>query len=109
MSNPNELAGCHFGLCGHRFPAEVISQAVWLHFLLPLSLRMVEAILAAGGILSYETVRHWARKFGQEFASSIAEARNLPRRAIGQAGMVLDMLVQIRRDKRAARASCASC
>jgi putative transposase len=26
----------------HRFPAEVISYAVWLYFRFPLSLRMVE-------------------------------------------------------------------
>ena len=49
---------------GHRFPAEVISQAVWLYFRFPLSLRMVEEMLAARGIIvSHETVRQWARKF----------------------------------------------
>ena len=43
---------------GHRFPAEVISQAVWLYFRFPLSLRMVEEMLAARGIIvSHETVR----------------------------------------------------
>ena len=36
---------------GHRFPAEVISHAVWLYFRFPLSLRMVEEMLAAQGIL----------------------------------------------------------
>ncbi len=36
---------------GYRFPAEVISQAVWLYFRFPLSLRMVEEMLAARGIL----------------------------------------------------------
>jgi hypothetical protein len=35
---------------GYRFPAEVISQAVWLYFRFPLSLRMVEEMLAARGI-----------------------------------------------------------
>jgi hypothetical protein len=46
----------------HRFPAEVISHAVWLYFRLPLSLRMVEEMLAARGILvSHETVRQGAR------------------------------------------------
>ena len=34
---------------GYRFPAEVISQAVWLYFRFPLSLRMVEEMLAARG------------------------------------------------------------
>lgn len=43
---------------GHRFPAEVIGQAVWLYFRFPLSLRMVEDLLAARGIVvSHETVR----------------------------------------------------
>src|ERR687886_908698 len=109
---------------GHRFPAEVISHAVWLYFRLPLSLRMVEEMLAARGIVvSREPVRQWALKFGQDFANRIR--RRLPRagdkwhmdevaigiagvqhwlwRAVDQAGMVLDVLVQRRRDERAAR------
>ena len=108
---------------GHRFPPEVISHAVWLYFRFPLSLRMVEEMLAARGILvSHETVRQWARKFGQEFANQIR--RRLPCagdkwhldevclmiggkkhwlwRAVDQNGFVLDVLVQSRRDKRAA-------
>src|SRR3712207_4900877 len=109
---------------GYRFPAEVISQAVWLYFRFPLSLRMVEEMLAARGIVvSHETVRQWALRFGQDFANRIR--RRLPRagdkwhldevvikiagvkhwlwRAVDQAGMVLDVLVQRRRDKRAAK------
>jgi putative transposase len=108
---------------GYRFPAEVISQAVWLYFRFPLSLRMVEEMLAARGIVvSHETVRRWALKFGQTFANRIR--RRLARagdkwhldevairiagvkhwlwRAVDQTGMVLDVLVQGRRDKRAA-------
>ncbi len=43
---------------GYRFPAEVISRAVWLYFRFPLSLRMVDELLTARGIIvSYETVR----------------------------------------------------
>ncbi len=46
---------------GYRFPAEVISHAVWLRFRFPLSLRMVHELLATRGIIvSYETVRQWA-------------------------------------------------
>src|SRR3712207_2259873 len=109
---------------GYRFPAEVISQAVWLYFRFPLGLRMVEEMLAARGlIVSHETVRRWALKFGQEFADRIR--RRLPRagdkwhldevavkiagvrhwlwRAVDQAGMVLDVLAQSRRDERAAK------
>jgi hypothetical protein len=41
----------------HRFPPEVISYAVWLYFRFPLSLRMVEEMLAARSIcVTYETV-----------------------------------------------------
>jgi putative transposase len=109
---------------GHRFPPEVISHAVWLYFRFPLSLRMVEEMLAARGItVSHETVRQWALKFGQGFANEIR--RRLPRpgdkwhldeveiriagkkhwlwRAVDQDGLVLDVLVQSRRDKRAAK------
>jgi putative transposase len=65
---------------GHRFPAEVISQAVWLYFRFPLGLRMVEEMLAARGIVvSHETIRQWALKFGQAFANRIR--RRLPRAA----------------------------
>src|SRR5215207_7957884 len=109
---------------GYRFPGEVISHAVWLYFRFPLSLRMVEEMLAARGIVvSPETVRQWARKFGQAFANQIR--RRLPRagdkwhldevvikiagqkhwlwRAVDQDGLVLDILVQSRRDKQAAK------
>src|SRR5215208_7330331 len=109
---------------GYRFPAEIISHAVWLYFRFPLSLRMVDELLAARGIvLSHETVRQWAMKFGQAFANQIR--RRLPRagdkwhldevvvkiagkkhwlwRAVDQSGMVLDVLVQRRRDKQAAK------
>ena len=42
----------------HRFPAEAISYAVWLYFRFPLSLRMVEEMLAARAIIvSHETIR----------------------------------------------------
>src|SRR5918993_5080618 len=109
---------------GYRFPAEVISHAVWLYFRFPLSLRMVEETLAARGIaVSHETVRQWARKFGQAFADqirhqlpcagdkwhldevviTIAGEKHWLWRAVDQDGLVLDVLVQSRRDKRAAK------
>jgi putative transposase len=48
----------------HRFPAEVISYTVWLYFRFPLSLRMVEEMLAARGIeVSHKAVRQWMMKF----------------------------------------------
>src|SRR4051794_7920219 len=109
---------------GYRFPPEVISHAVWLYFRFPLGLRMVEEMLAARGIIvSHESVRQWALKFGQDFANRIR--RRLPAagdkwhldevvikiagqkhwlwRAVDQDGIVLDILMQSRRDKRAAK------
>jgi putative transposase len=63
----------------HRYPAEIISYAVWLYFRFPLSLRMVEEMLAARGIaVTHETIRQWGLKFGQEFAKRIR--RRAPRR-----------------------------
>ncbi|ANY77145.1 transposase [Microvirga ossetica] len=108
----------------HRYPAEVISHAVWLYFRFPLSLRMVEERLAARGILvSHETVQQWALKFGHGFANQIR--RRVPAaedkwhldemvisiggrkhwlwRAVDQHGVVLDILVQIRRNAQAAK------
>ena len=43
---------------GHRFPPELISYTVWLYFRFPLSLRMVEEMLAFRGIeVSHERNR----------------------------------------------------
>src|SRR5918911_2338109 len=68
----------HPSYAGHRFPAKIISHAVWLYFRFPLSLRHVDEILAVRGIdVSHETVRQWSLKFGQAFANQIR--RRLPR------------------------------
>ena len=40
---------------GHRFPAEIISQAVWLYHAFSLSLRDVELILAESGASPSDT------------------------------------------------------
>ena len=46
-------------------------QPVWLYFRFPLSLHMVEEMLAARGIeVTYETVRRWAQRFGQQVAKT---------------------------------------
>ena len=114
----------HARYARHRFPAEVISYAVWLYFRFPLSPQMVEEMLAARGIaVSHETVRQWALKFGQSFAKQIR--RRLPApgdkwhldevvisisgqkhwlwRTVDQHGAVLDILVQSRRNAKAAK------
>jgi putative transposase len=108
----------------HRFPAEVIGYAIWLYFRFPLSLRMVEELLAARGILvSYETVRQWALKFGQGFANQIrrrlsaagdkwhldevainvAGRKHWLWRAVDQHRVVLDILVQSQCNAKAAK------
>src|SRR3954462_9339116 len=59
---------------GPRFPAEIISHAVWLYFCFPLSRRMIEEMLAARGLfVRHESVRLWARKFGQDFANRLRQ------------------------------------
>jgi putative transposase len=43
--------------------------AIWLYFRFPPSLRLVKEMLLERGILvSYETVRRWALKFGLDYA-----------------------------------------
>ena len=108
----------------HRFPAEIISHCVWLYFRFCLSYRDVEALMAARGVLlTYEAVRYWCRKFGQTYANQLRRRRPRPGdkwhldevlltinkvrhylwRAVDQDGNVLDILVQRRRNKAAAK------
>ena len=43
----------------HRFPAEIISHAVWLYHVFSLSLRDVELILAERGVVvTHESIRN---------------------------------------------------
>jgi putative transposase len=50
----------------------MICYAVWLYYRSPLSLRMVEELLAARGIdLTSETVRRWSVTFGLSIARRI--------------------------------------
>ncbi len=65
----------------HRFPPDVIAYTVWLYFRFPLSLRMVEDLLAESGIIvSHQTIRACAEKFGRKFAKTIR------RRSAGRLG-----------------------
>jgi putative transposase len=109
---------------GHRYPVEVISHCVWLYHRFPLSYREVEELMLERGVtVSYETVRRWCAKFGQTYASALRRRQPRPGdkwpldeifikingeqkylwRAVDQDGNVLDILVQNRRDKAAAR------
>jgi putative transposase len=107
----------------HRFPGSIIQHAVWLYFRFPLSFRDVEDMLAERGIdASYESVRRWSVKFGQAYARRLRKTRPRPNdrwhldevfvsingkcmylwRAVDSEGEVLDILVQSRRNKKAA-------
>lgn len=83
----------------HRFPPQIIAHAVWLYFRFPLSLRLIEELLLERGIaVYYETVRHWAMKFGLDYA------RRLKRKKPGRRDIWhLDEIVQVRRNTRAAK------
>jgi putative transposase len=109
---------------GHRFPADVISQVVWLYFRFSISYREVEEMMAWRGVqLSYETVREWCDKFGPYFAEELRRrnkrklgskwhldevflkikgVRHYLWRAVDQNGAVIDIFVQPKRDRIAA-------
>src|ERR1700692_4664581 len=107
----------------HRSPPPIIQHAIWLYLRFTLSYRDVEELLAERGLdVPYETVRRWVLKFGPMIARNLRERRPGPSdrwhldemigriagkhmylwRAVDHEGEVLDMLVQRRRDKRAA-------
>jgi putative transposase len=88
-----------------------------------LSLRDVELILAERGVMvTHESIRSWCQKFGAEFAKRLHRRRPRPGdtwhldevfirirgvlhylwRAVDQQGVVLDILVQEKRDRAAA-------
>jgi putative transposase len=108
---------------GYRFPAEIIQQAIWLYLRFTLSFRDVEDLLAERAItVSYETVRRWVNHFGPMIAADLRRRRPKPHatwhldevylkidgrmaylwRAVDAEGEVLDVLVQSKRNKRAA-------
>ena len=50
---------------GYRYPIEVIGHAVWQSHRFALSLRDVEELMVARGVVvTYETIRSWCAKFG---------------------------------------------
>ena len=62
--------------CGYRFPPEIISHAVWLYYRFGLSFRDVEDLLAEQDItVTYETMRHWCRTFGLDYAWRLRHRR----------------------------------
>jgi putative transposase len=108
---------------GHRYPAQIISHAVWLYHRFTLSFRDAEELLAYRGIkVSYEAIRKWCLKFGQQYCGQLKKRRGTIGdiwfldevfikingqlhylwRAVDQDGEELDTLVQKRRNKAAA-------
>jgi transposase-like protein len=60
----------------HRFPTEIISQCVWLYFRFSLSYRDVELLMAERSVVvSYESIRQWCLKFGDEYAQKLRKRR----------------------------------
>jgi putative transposase len=109
---------------GYRYPIEVIGHAVWLYHRFALSLRDVEELLLARGVVvSHETVRSWCARFGPDYAKKLRRRRPRPGdkwhldevfikingathylwRAVDQDGEVLDILVQSKRNRTAAK------
>ena len=108
---------------GYRFPTEIISYSVWAYYRFNLSLRDVEDLLAERGIeVSYESIRQWCHRFGPEYARNLKKRhghlgdtwyldevfitirgeRVYLWRAVDQDGDTIDILIQKRRNKRAA-------
>ena len=108
---------------GYRFPPEIISHAVWLYHRFGLSLRDVEDLLAERGVtVTYEAIRQWCLTFGLDYVRRLRRRRGRMGdtwyldevfvkiqgrqqylwRAVDEDGDVIDILVQSRRNRRAA-------
>jgi putative transposase len=103
----------------HRFPGEIISHGVWLYYRFHLSYRDVQELLFERGIdVTYEAIRQWCRKSGQTYANQLRPGdkwymdevfltingeRHYLSRTVDQDDHVLDILVQSRRNKKAAK------
>ena len=118
MRNPSRYRG-------HRFPPEIIGYAVWLYHRLTLSFRDIEDLLAERGIIvSYESIRKWCVKFAPDYANQLRKRQGKPGdtwhmdemtiitvqgerrylwRAVDPDNHVIDILIQRRKGKQAAR------
>ena len=107
----------------HRFHPDIIRRALWMYFRFNLSFRDVEELLIERGIdVSYETIRRWVEKFGSTYAKRINSRSEPPSpiwhldevytkitgkmaylwRAVDDEGTVLDVVVQRKRNTKAA-------
>ncbi|NKX41013.1 IS6 family transposase [Rhodobacteraceae bacterium R_SAG2] len=108
----------------HRFPSQIIAHVVWLYARFNSSLRAVEELILERGIdVSYERIRRWTVKFSPLIARSLRRRQPRPGdvwhlvevvvkiagrsfwlwRAVDQHGVVLEEILQPKRDKRAAK------
>jgi putative transposase len=104
----------------HRFPIEIVEQCVWLYYRFALSYRHIEEMLAKRGVrVTYETVREWCYKFGSLYATRLKKqqarigskwhldevfikmngVQHYLWRAVDQNELVIDILVQPRRNE----------
>ena len=111
-------------LKGFRFPSEIIAYAVWAYHRVAISTADVEDLLAERGVIvSREAIRLWVNRFGPHFANCVRRDRPRPNdkwhldevvisirgkkhwlwRSIDAEGDVLDILVQTRRNAKAAK------
>src|SRR5215208_3117270 len=109
---------------GYRFPPDIIQRAVWMDLRFSLSFRDVEELLAERGIVvTSESIRRWVLIFGPAIARRLRMQRPKPHgrwhlnemfvrvggqqmylwRAVDAEGEVLDVLLQAKRDTKAAR------
>jgi transposase-like protein len=113
-----------FSYSGYRFPPDIIQRAVWMYLRFTLSFRDVEELLAKRGIeVTFESIRRWVLTFGPVIARRLRARRPKPHgrwhldkmcvriggklmylwRAVDAEGEVLDVLLQAKRDTKAAR------
>ena len=108
---------------GYCFPADIINQAVWMYHCFSLSLREVELILAAWASWLATRRSAWGLRFGRTYAKTLKRRRpqlgdkwfsdevfvrirgklHYLWRAVDQHGNVLDVLIQSRRNTKAAK------
>ena len=109
---------------GFRFPGAVISCAVRWYHRFNLSLRDIEELLLERGVsVTYESIRNWCDRFGTQFARRAKAVRGtlgsiwhlnelmlklrgepyVLWRAVDEDGTELDVLLQKRRNKAAAK------
>jgi transposase-like protein len=106
----------------HRFHPDIIRRAIWMYFKFNLSFRDIEDLMTERGVdVSYETIRRWVDKFGLLYAKRIRSGRRASSvwhldevyvkidgkmaylwRAVDDEGEVLDIVVQLKRNRTAA-------